>query len=196
MDARLCELVLQESGAILGGVDHVLLAEVSGLLIANAGIDQSNAGGDDKVVLLPKDLQKSADEIRAQLEERDGVKIGVILADSRVQPLKVGVIGMALSVSGFVPIIDCRGKTDLFGRVLRFKQMAVADDIASAAELLMGECDEAVPFALARGAPIILTDEPPVSMVMPARDCLFMNILTNYFVKEPKSCEDSQADQE
>ncbi len=191
MDPRLVELVFQESSAIIGGVDHVLLAEVGGILIANAGIDQSNAGGDDKVVFLPKDLQKTADEIREQLEQRHNVKIGIILADSRVQPLKVGIIGMALAVSGIQPIIDCRGRKDLFGRELRIKQMAVADDIASAAELLMGECDEAVPFALVRGAPVKFTDESPVSMVMLPTECLFMNIFAKFFtnIKE-KACQD------
>ncbi len=191
MDPRLVELVFQESSAIIGGVDHVLLAEVGGILIANAGIDQSNAGGDDNVVFLPKDLQKTADQIRKQLEQQFNVKIGVILADSRVQPLKVGIIGMALAVSGFQPVIDCRGRKDLFGRELRIKQMAVADDIASAAELLMGECDEAVPFALVRGAPVRFMDEPPVSMVMSPTECLFMNIFAKFFanIKE-KVCPD------
>ena len=189
MDPRLVELVLQECSAVLGGVDHVLLAEVGGLLIANAGIDQSNAGGDEKVVFLPKDLQHTADAIRKQLEQRQKVKIGIILADSRVQPLKVGLIGMALAVSGFQPLIDCRGRTDLFGRVMLIKQMAVADDIASAAELLMGECDESVPFALVRGAPVNFSDETPVSMVMPASECLFMNIFAKFFTNIKEKAE-------
>ncbi len=181
MDPRLVELVFQESAAIIGGVDHVLLAEVGGILIANAGIDLSNAGGDDNAVFLPRDLQKTADQIRRQLEQRFNVKIGIILADSRVQPLKVGIIGMALAVSGFQPIIDCRGRKDLFGREIRIKQMAVADDIASAAVLLMGECDESIPFGLVRGAPVKFTDDSPVSMVMLPTECLFMNIFAKFF---------------
>ncbi len=144
---------------------------------------------DENVVFLPKDLQKTADSIRQQLEKRHKVKIGIILADSRVQPLKVGVIGMALAVSGFQPVIDCRGRKDLFGRVLRIKQMAVADDIASAAELLMGECDEAVPFALVRGAPVNFTDDTPVSMVMTASECLFMNVFAKFFTNIKEKSE-------
>ncbi|MHA1792650.1 MAG: coenzyme F420-0:L-glutamate ligase [Promethearchaeota archaeon] len=184
MDPRVVMLVLKESDEILGGVDHVVLARTKGLLLANAGIDASNSGGKDKVSLLPEHPWKSIREFRKRLEITSGVKpLGAILADSRVQPLKKGVVGGALSVSGFLPIEDKRGKRDLFGRPLRITQIAIADDLTSAAELLMGEADEQKPFVIIHDAPVSFVNDDDVDesiMLMPEEECLFMNIFKEY----------------
>ena len=117
--------------------------------------------------------------MRNSIRKQSGIKeLGVIIADSRVQPMKRGVIGVAIAVSGFDPIEDNRGKKDLFGRVLEITTRAVADDIVSGAELLMGEADEQIPVVLVRGAPVTFTDREinPDEMLMPRDECLFMNV--------------------
>jgi F420-0:gamma-glutamyl ligase len=172
-------------------VDHVLLTLAYGLLLANAGIDQSNAGGPGKICKFPADLWGTVRQFRKDLEERTGITpLGAILTDSRVQPLKVGIIGNALSVSGFDPIIDIRGHPDLFGRPLQIKKIAIADELTSAAEVMMGEADEATPFVVIHDAPVqFVSDEedaqiPTDIMFMPPELCLFMNVFRNY-KKEP-----------
>lgn len=178
MDPRITEVVINEADKIYGGVKHVLLCEKYGMFMANAGVDRSNAPA-DCVVLLP--TFSSIDKIRKVLENKTGKKIGVILNDSHTQPLKRGVIGMALAVSGIEPISDERGKTDLYGYTLRITFRAIADDLATAAELLMGESNEQIPIVLIRGAPVQLTDKPSFNHLMPAEECLYMNIFRKYF---------------
>ncbi|MHA1731204.1 MAG: coenzyme F420-0:L-glutamate ligase [Promethearchaeota archaeon] len=179
VDPRETQLVLEESEEVYGGVRGVLLARVHGLLIANAGIDASNAGGDDLVVLLPKNPLSSAKRLRAELEARTGKTLGVVLADSRVQPLKRGVAGVAVATAGIEPVEDCRGRVDLFGRPLKMTFRAVADDLASAAQLLFGEADEQIPVVLVRGAPVEFTDDPVYeSMTITPEQCLYINALS------------------
>ncbi|MHA1684762.1 MAG: coenzyme F420-0:L-glutamate ligase [Promethearchaeota archaeon] len=184
MDPRLVKVIIDESDEILGGVDHVLLARARGLLLANAGLDASNSGGGSWISLLPEKLWSSIREFRRKLEARSGTSpLGAILADSRVQPLKKGVIGGALAVSGFQPVVDRRGQEDLFGRPLVITQVAVADDLTSAAELLMGEADEQTPFVIIRGAPVEFIPDENIdedSMKMSIDECLFMNVFKDY----------------
>lgn len=174
MDPRVVEVVIQEADEILGGVEGVLLTIKYNTLIANAGADLSNATI-GHMVLYPKDPLKSAQEIRKYLEEKFHKKIAVIIADSRVQPLRRGTIGVALAVSGMEPIEDFRGRKDLFGRELKIKFRAVADDLVSAAELLMGEAAEQIPAVLIKGAPIQLTENPSFDLAIARSECLFMN---------------------
>lgn len=179
MDPRFVQIILEEADVILGGVKTVLLTEKEGVLIANAGADKSNSGGFTKIALFPEKLYETARKMRESLKKDTGVKeMGVIIADSRVQPMKRGVIGVAIAVSGFDPIEDDRGRKDLFGRVLEITTRAVADDIVSAAELLMGEADEQTPIVLVRGAPVHFTDREIMKeeMLMPRDECLFMNV--------------------
>lgn len=184
MDPRLVNLVMQESDEILGGVDHVLLARKDGLLLANAGIDASNSGGENMVSLLPASPWEATSAFRHAVERMTGVSpLCAILADSRVQPLKRGVIGGAIAVSGFQPIEDKRGQRDLFGRPLVITQVAVADDLTSAAEILMGEADEQTPFVLIRGAPVTIVSDDRIdraSMLMPEDECLFVNVFKHW----------------
>ncbi|MHA1298853.1 MAG: coenzyme F420-0:L-glutamate ligase, partial [Candidatus Helarchaeota archaeon] len=183
MDPRMVQVVIDEADIIYGGVKHVLLCEKYGCLTANAGVDQSNAPL-GTVVLLPE--ISSIHRIRKEIEKRTNKKIGIVLSDSRTQPLKKGVIGAALAVSGMEPISDERGKPDLYGRPLQFTFRSIADDLATAAQLLMGESNEQIPMVLIKGAPVQMTENPKFDMFMPADECLYMNILSKYLNKTKK----------
>lgn len=174
IDPKVVEVVLGEADEVLGGVTGVLLTIKYDTLIANAGADQSNATL-GHMVLYPKDPLKSAHEIKSYLEGKFRKKIAVIIVDSRVQPLRRGTIGVALVAAGMEPIEDFRGRKDLFGRELKIKFRAIADDLASAAELIMGEAAEQIPAVLIKGAPIQLTDSPSFTMAIAKSECLFMN---------------------
>jgi dihydrofolate synthase / folylpolyglutamate synthase len=124
-----------------------------GALLVNAGIDDSNADG--KLVLLPKDSFKTAAELRAQLISLYKVKsLGIVITDSRISPMRTGVTGLALGYAGFRGIRDYRGKRDIFGRELKVTVTDVADSIATAATLVMGEGAEKQPLAIIEGAPV------------------------------------------
>ncbi|MFX1551340.1 MAG: coenzyme F420-0:L-glutamate ligase, partial [Promethearchaeota archaeon] len=145
MDDRYVELILREASMILGGMKHVILAKVNDFLIANAGIDQSNAGLGN-VVLLPNNLKEVVWKYWKELRVEFGIKnLGVIIADSRVQPLRKGTIGIAIATAGFEPIEDLRGQPDLFKRPMEITMRAVADDLASAAQFLLSEADQQTP---------------------------------------------------
>ena len=175
LDPRIVEVVLQEANEVYGGLRKVLLTQKDGLFVANAGVDSSNAP-DGYVVLLPKEPHKTADRIRKNIEKKAGKKIGIIIGDSRVIPLKRGVIGVALATAGIEPVEDSRGREDLFGRKLQVTFRAIADDMVSAAQILMGEADEQSPMVLIRGAPIKFTKEPQQEMCLSPEECIYMNV--------------------
>ncbi len=175
LDPKIAEVVLRESNEVCGGVKGVLLTQKDGLFVANAGVDSSNAPN-DYVVLLPKEPQKTADRMRKDVENITGKKIGIIIGDSRVIPLKRGVIGVALATAGIEPVEDCRGRVDLFGRKLQVTFRAIADDMVSAAQILMGEADEQSPMVLIRGAPVKFTEEPQQEMQLSPEECMYMNV--------------------
>jgi coenzyme F420-0:L-glutamate ligase len=184
MDERFVELILKESSMILGGMLHVILSKTNGFLIANAGIDQSNAGP-GKVVLLPSELNKVVKDFRKALKEEFGIEeLGLIIADSRVQPLRVGTIGIAIATAGFEPIEDCIGSPDLYDRPLEITKRAVADDLASAAQFLLGEGNEQTPIVLIRNVPVKFTDKPQSKTEMAPEECLYMNIFSQYLQKK------------
>jgi len=176
MDPRIVEIIIQESDVILGGVEGVLLTIKNDTLIANAGVDFSNAPP-GCVVLFPRNPQKSAQSIKNFLEKKFHKKIAVIIGDSRVQPLRRGTIGVAIGVAGMEPVEDFRGKKDLYGRELQITFRAIADDLVSAAQLLMGEGDEQIPAVLIKGAPIKLTDKITSKITISESECLYMNSL-------------------
>ncbi|NYT19141.1 MAG: coenzyme F420-0:L-glutamate ligase [Methanosarcinales archaeon] len=153
VDSREMELVLCECDEVIGGVPGAALTITKGNLSPNAGIDGSNAP-DGYVVLLPENAQKSAARIRAGLEEFCCCHLGVIVGDSRTQPLRLGCVGVALGTSGIVPVEDARGSRDLFGKPLNITRKAVADNLVSASQVIMGEADECIPCVLIRGAPV------------------------------------------
>ena len=124
-----------------------------GLLMWNAGVDESNAKGN--IVLLPKDSFKVAEQLRRKLTKLYKVKLmGVVITDSRVMPLRAGVVGIALGYAGFKGLRDYRGKKDIFGRKLKFTQTDIADSLATAAVLVMGEGKEQCPLCVIEDAPV------------------------------------------
>lgn len=190
MDERYVQLILNEASNILGGMKHVILAKMDGLMIANAGIDQSNSGGPDNVVLLPNNLDKIAWNYRKKLKEEFKLRdLGIIISDSRVQPLRKGTIGVAIATSGFEPVEDLRGTPDLFGRPLEITMRAVADDLTSAAQFLLNEGDQQTPVAVIRGAHVQFTENPKLTTELPPEECLYMNIFSKYLLKKRKNQE-------
>ena len=186
MREEFVELILRESSMILGGMTHVILAKVNNFLIANAGIDQSNAGA-NKVVLLPKNLTQVVLEYRKRLKEKFKIEnLGVIIADSRVQPLRKGTIGIAIATSGFEPIEDLRGQPDLFGRPMEITMRAVADDLASAAQFLLSEANQKTPVVIIRDSNVEFTENPKSTPEMAPEKCLYMNIFSKYLQQKIK----------
>lgn len=172
IDPREMELVIQECDEIFGGVPGAALTITKGVLAPNAGIDASNAP-EGYVILLPEDPRKSSETIRSRLEQRYSCRLGVIIGDSRTQPLRLGCSGIALGVSGFVPVEDARGTDDIYGKPLRITYKAVADNLVSAAELLMGEAGERVPCVLIRGAPVSMINESPDMPTISMEGCMY-----------------------
>lgn len=185
MDERYVQIILDEATSILGGMNHVILAKMDGLLIANAGIDQSNAGGPGNVVLLPKNPKKLVWDYWKKLKDEFHLKnLGIIISDSRVQPLRKGTIGVAIATAGFEPVEDLRGTPDLFGRPLKITMRAVADDLTSAAQFLLNEGNQQTPIAVIRGAQVEFTENPNMTTELPPEECLYMNIFSKYLLKK------------
>jgi len=151
-DPALVEVVLRESKSIRRMGDGKLITESKhGFVCANAGVDKSNVLGERIVALLPDDPDSSAETIRQEVKKLIGCDVAVIISDTHGRPLREGEINVAIGVAGIKPIRDRRGEKDLFGYVLRVKQTAVADELASAAELVIGQADEGIPVAIIRG---------------------------------------------
>ncbi|MDV2480420.1 coenzyme F420-0:L-glutamate ligase [Methanoculleus sp. Wushi-C6] len=175
MDPRVAEVVLRESDRVVGGIPGFLLCMKGGTLLPNAGIDASNTP-EGFVLPLPADPDASAARIRAALRERSGADVGVIVIDSRTHAMRLGCSGVAIGCSGIPSVVDERGKRDLFGRELEVTKRAVADCIASAAELVMGEAGECVPAALVRGVGLPIGDDYAGVATIDASECLFMGV--------------------
>ncbi|MBS7287500.1 MAG: coenzyme F420-0:L-glutamate ligase [Candidatus Freyarchaeota archaeon] len=175
------EIVLKEADEVYGGVDGAVLTLKSGILQANAGVDRSNAPP-GYAILLPENPSESARMIRKRIFEKTGKMVAVLIVDSRVQPLRLGNTGVALGVAGLEPVIDERGKKDIYGRKLKFTRRAVADCIAAAAEVIMGERDERVPIVLVRDAPVVFTDRSvdAAEMIISAEKCMYMGVLMRH----------------
>jgi coenzyme F420-0:L-glutamate ligase len=184
MDPRVTEVVLQGSDEVVGGIDGFLLSMVHGTLLPNAGVDLSNTPP-GTALPLPEDSDRSAARLRKALQDRTGVRIGVIVADSRTHAMRLGCSSVAIGCAGIQAVIDERGKKDLFGMELHVTQRAVADNIASAAVLLMGETDESVPAALVRGLGIPIDDVSGVPAI-DAAECLFMGVALRQMREEKK----------
>jgi coenzyme F420-0:L-glutamate ligase/coenzyme F420-1:gamma-L-glutamate ligase len=151
-DPALVEVVLRESKSISRMADGILITESKhGFICANSGVDKSNVPGERIVALLPDDPDSSADIIRQEIKGLTGCDVAVIVSDTHGRPLRQGEINVAIGVAGIKPIRDRRGEKDLFGYVLKVKQTAIADELASAAELVIGQADEGVPAAIIRG---------------------------------------------
>jgi coenzyme F420-0:L-glutamate ligase len=179
MNPRLCELVLRESDEVMGGIPGFLLTSKDGLLTPNAGIDKSNARH-GMVVLYPRRPAVSAWRIREALKFSVGVRVGVIICDSRLSPTRRGTTGVAVAASGIEAVLDMRGRADLFGNVLKVTSQGVADDLSSAAEILMGESDESVPIVHVRGVKRSLLRETEYEsrrFAIPMDECVYLRSL-------------------
>lgn len=149
-DPRVVEVVLRESKRIVRMERGVLISETEhGFVCANAGVDTSNVAA-GVVTLLPKDSDASAKAIRSSLEEKFGVRIAVIVSDTFGRPWREGLVNVALGVSGIAPLIDYRGHRDSYGNALKVTVIAIADELSSAAELLMKK-STGVPVVIVRG---------------------------------------------
>lgn len=175
MDERMAEVVLNECDEIVGGVPGYLLARRGNLYLPNAGIDESNAPV-GMVTLLPKDPDASAMRIRKELLARLQTDVAVIVIDSRTHAMRLGVSGVAIGVAGILPITDERGKTDLFGHKLQVTRRAIADNLASTAELLMGESNECIPAVLIRGYQYVRAEKAKIESIAPEED-LFLGMM-------------------
>ena len=151
-DPRLVELILKDSSRVLRvGKKMLVVARKDGFICLNAGVDKSNVDGRHFYTRLPINADESAHKLRTELEQLTGKKLAVIIGDTYSRPLRLGQVEFAIGVSGLDPIDDYRGRRDLFGYELKFKYVALADEIAAAAELVMGQGSEGVPVAIVRG---------------------------------------------
>lgn len=157
MDPKIAELTLRESDYILGGIPGFLLSIRDGMIAPNAGIDKSNVPP-GFVILYPDDAFKTAEYLRSKFLLECRIRVGIVIADSRLMPTRIGTVGVAIACSGFEPVEDERGKKDLFGKVLRVTFRAVADGLAATGVAIMGEGSESIPAVVVRGFKITPTD--------------------------------------
>ena len=151
------KLIIKESEFALPA-RHVWLTVKDGMIMASAGIDESNANG--KLILLPKDSFKTAHFLRKKLQQKYGVKkLGVLISDSRTMPLRSGVTGAALGYAGFRGIKNYIGTSDIFGRKFKFSRTNIADSLAAGAVLVMGEGNEQQPLSIIEKPPIEFCDK-------------------------------------
>ena len=150
-DPRFVELVLRETKRVLKACSEALIVETKqGIICINAGIDKSNMPGEDSYALLPKNPDESARRIRSHIMKLTGKKVAVIISDTYSRPFRRGQVEFAIGIAGINPFKDYRGQEDLFGYVLKVKNVAIVDEIASAAELIMGQAKEAVPVVIVK----------------------------------------------
>ena len=151
-DPAMVEVILRETKELVRIGPNSLITETkNGIVCANAGVDRSNVKGDRNVALLPADPGVSASGIRREIKKLTGSDVAVIVSDTHGRPLRMGEINVAIGVAGFKPIRDRRGERDLFGYILHVKQTCIADELASAAELVIGQASEGIPAAIVRG---------------------------------------------
>lgn len=175
-DARVIELILSEAVEVMRARPGLIVVRHRlGYVLANAGIDASNVedGGDEHVLLLPEDPDRSAASLRADIAGRSGIAVGVIVGDSLGRAWRLGTTGTALGAAGVTALADLRGTPDMFGRPLLVSEVGLADQIASAAALAMGEAGERRPIALVRGLAAVSDDSRAADLIRPREFDLF-----------------------
>lgn len=173
-DPRIVELILAESSEVLRVRPGVIIVEHRlGLVLANAGIDHSNVDGDEHVLLLPVDPDGSAQQLRAALKAKTGADVAVVIIDSLGRAWRMGTIGTAIGVAGLPGLLDLRGRPDREGRLLETSELGLADELAAAASLVMGQADEGTPIVLARGVPYARREGSAAELVRPKDRDLF-----------------------
>lgn len=157
MKTKMAEIILRESDVIFGGIAGFVLTSADNILAPNAGIDKSNTKS-GSVVLYPNDPYPVAEQLRRKFLLKHNVHVGIIIADSRLMPGRAGTVGIAVACSGVEPTSDLRGQKDLHGNPLKVTFQAVADDLASIANLKMGEGSDLIPIAIIRNSGAKITD--------------------------------------
>lgn len=175
-DPALVEVILRDSKGIVRMGDGKLITRTKhGIVCANSGVDKSNVPGERTVALLPKDPDLSARRIKEDIKRITGKDVAVIISDTHGRPLREGEINIAIGVAGIKPIRDRRGEKDLFGYTLKVKRTAIADELASAAELVMGQANEGVPAAIIRGYKYPKSEDAKATeLIRPKEKDLFM----------------------
>lgn len=181
-DPRLVELILQESRKVIRACPGVIIVEHRlGFICASAGIDHSNVqregsgmeNPDDVVLLLPDNPDGSAKQIKDQLENLFGVRVGVAIIDSHGRAWRLGTVGITIGLAGLPGVVDCRGQPDLFDRTLRITEVGAADELAGAASLVMGQAAEGTPVVHVRGFPYALRESSLAELLRPESLDLF-----------------------
>ncbi|HEY6042420.1 MAG TPA: coenzyme F420-0:L-glutamate ligase [Anaerolineae bacterium] len=176
-DPREIELMLRESSEVVRTrMGLVITRHRLGFVCANAGIDHSNVegGGQDFVILLPENPDATAHQIRAELAKQTGKRVGVVIADSHGRPHRTGTMGVAIGCAGLPGLEDQRGRSDLFGYVLQHTEIALADMIASAGTLLLGQSNEGRPVVHLRGIPFVQRNGSAQELVRAQEADLFL----------------------
>jgi coenzyme F420-0:L-glutamate ligase / coenzyme F420-1:gamma-L-glutamate ligase len=173
-DPRLVELIISQSNEIVKIERDIIITETKhGFVCANAGIDTSNVGKlSDHVLLLPDDPDESARNIRNDLNANTGVNVGIIISDTFGRPFRKGQVNIAIGVAGIDPIKSYIGKRDMYGKILRVTEIAIADEITSAAELVMGKSSR-VPVSIVRGYNFTFYDSSISKVTRSKKDDLF-----------------------
>ena len=170
-DPRFVEVILRESRSIVRMNDGKLITETKqGVICANSGIDLSNVPGSNIVALLPENADRSAQMIRQNIMQVTGNDVAVIVSDTHGRPLRQGEINIALGIAGFEPLRDRRGEKDLFGYKIKIKRTAIADELASAAELVIGQTNEGIPVAIIRGYPYPKSEKANATKLIRSRE--------------------------
>jgi coenzyme F420-0:L-glutamate ligase/coenzyme F420-1:gamma-L-glutamate ligase len=171
-DPRMIEVVLRETRRVVRS-DHVLIVETQhGFVCANAGVDHSNVAGSDAVTLLPRDPDRSAKKIAAALRKRTGKRLAVIISDTFGRPWRLGLTNVAIGAAGVPVLRDLRGTSDRHGKPLTATILAVADELAGAAGLVMGK-SEGLPVVVIRGYRFKPVSEPALRIIRPPAEDLF-----------------------
>lgn len=178
-DARLVELILQESTEVIRTrLGTIIVEHKLGFVCANAGIDHSNVAGagnptEEWVLLLPAEPDRSAQTIRQQIQSQTGRQVGVLIIDSHGRAWRNGTVGIAIGIAGLPGLQDLRGEPDLFGFTLRITQVGVADELAAAASLVMGQASEGTPVVHVHGFPYPLREGSLYELIRPKDQDLF-----------------------
>jgi coenzyme F420-0:L-glutamate ligase/coenzyme F420-1:gamma-L-glutamate ligase len=172
-DPRHVEAILKETARIIRMQGpHLIVETRHGLVCANAGVDKSNVDDEESVIVLPGDPDQSARRIRERFRDLSGIEVGVVISDTFGRPWRIGQVNVAIGVDGLTPIVDYRGSSDMFGRPLNVTQIALADELASAAELVMKKSD-GIPVAIIRGLDYARGEGSARVLIRPAEEDLF-----------------------
>ena len=179
INRELSEVIIRESDFIFGGVSGFVITSADSIMAPNAGIDKSNS--QDGFVLYPHKPYLVAEQIKRKFFLDYNIHVGVIIADSRLMPARVGTIGVAIACSGIEPVLDRRGTKDIDGNALKVTFQAIADNLASIANHKMGEGDETLPLAIIRDSGAKITDRKisPKEMTISHDECVYVRGLKN-----------------